>query len=241
MIETRKRSVYLLPVLALLLAIGAPVQADGDKVKDDHGLVKVVHVFKRAKPGGAGGAPKPATGYKLAPWKWNVSELHYTVYTSTLAGTGLLETETIASLQEGFIAWSVANPKAPTSVQHVTSSAALPDLETMSGANEILWKPLDDPGTIAVTTTWYYTRGANKGLAAEFDMAFNTNFAWSNSGEADKMDVWNITTHEAGHALGLDHSSSSTELTMYPYAAEGEIKKRDLASGDVAGILARYP
>jgi predicted Zn-dependent protease len=113
----------------------------------------------------------------------------------------------------------------------------------MDGVNSIVFKALDEDNTIAVTTTWYYSRGINKGLAVEFDMAFNTNFAWTNDGtaEVEKMDVWNITTHEAGHALGLDHSSSSTDLTMYPFATEGETKKRDLAPGDVAGITARYP
>jgi hypothetical protein len=222
-----------------LLALGAPVYAGGDKIKDDDGLVKVVHVFKKAKPVGAGGGG--AGGYKLAPWKWNVAVLEYTVYTSSATAAGLDPAATVTSLSEGFVAWSEANSNAPSTASHTNTSSTLPNTDVMDYENSILWAPLNEANTIAVTTTWYYTRGINKGKAAEFDMVFNTNFDWSTSGASDKMDVQNITTHEAGHALGLDHSSASADLTMYPYATEGETKKRSLEPGDVAGIKARYP
>src|SRR6185503_7265385 len=161
--------------------------------------------------------------------------------TSSAVAAGLDATATVASLQNGFIACSAENSNAPSTASHPNASATLPDVDVMDEENSILWAPLSDANTIAVTTTWYYTRGIYKGLAAEFDMVFNTNFDWSNSGAADKMDVQNITTHEAGHALGLDHSSASADLTMYPYASEGETKKRTLEAGDIAGIKARYP
>jgi hypothetical protein len=237
MFGTWKRAV----LSCLLLALGAPVYAGGDKIKDDDGLVKVVHVFKKAKPAGgvAGGG---GGGYKLAPWKWDTTNpLEYTVYTSSAVAAGLDATATVASLQGGFVAWSEVNSKAPSTASHTNASSTLPDTDTMDNENSILFAPLTEANTIAVTTTWYYSRGPNKGKAVEFDMVFNTNFDWSNSGAADKMDVQNITTHEAGHALGLDHSSTSPDLTMYPYATEGETKKQSLEAGDIAGIRARYP
>ena len=236
MFGTWKRAV----LFCSLLALGAPVYAGGDKIKDDDGLVKVVHVFKKAKPVGAGGGG--AGGYKLAPWKWDTTyPLEYTVYTSSAVAAGLTADATVTSLSEGFIAWSEVNPKAPSTVSYTNASSTLPNTDKMDNENSIFWAPLTEANTIAVTTTWYYTRGINKGKAAEFDMVFNTNFDWSTSGAVDKMDVQNITTHEAGHALGLDHSSASAELTMYPYATEGETKKQSLEPGDIAGIKARYP
>jgi hypothetical protein len=236
MFGTWKRAVLSL----VLLALGAPVYAGGDKIKDDNGLVKVVHVFKKAKPVGGGGGG--GSGYKLAPWKWDTTyPLEYTVYTSSAVAAGLVADATVASLQNGFLVWSIENPKAPTTVSHTNASSILPNTEKMDEENSILWAPLTEANTIAVTTTWYYSRGPSKGKAVEFDMVFNTNFDWSNSGAPEKMDVQNITAHEAGHALGLDHSSTSPDLTMYPYATEGETKKQSLDAGDIAGIKARYP
>jgi hypothetical protein len=41
--------------------------------------------------------------------------------------------------------------------------------------------------------------------------------------------------------MGLGHPSGScTEETMYAYASLGEVKKRDLNSGDVSGINGLY-
>ena len=55
-------------------------------------------------------------------------------------------------------------------------------------------------------------------------------------------DVLNIATHELGHSAGLSdlYSTSATEQTMYGYASPGEVKKRTLESGDIAGIKALY-
>jgi hypothetical protein len=249
MIETWKRSVILWSVLASMLALGAPVQANGSNGKGDDepdvtvendphdkDLVKVTHVFRRAKPGGGG--PGGTSAYKLAPWKWNVGELHYWLYTSNLGAANLVAGETFSSVYNGFSAWSAANPKAPIPTATEDSTTTPPTAAALNGVNQVFWTSLGATSTIAVTTTWYNRK---TGFAVEFDMAFNTYYPWSNSGEASKMDVWNIAAHESGHAFGMDHATSSTELTMYPTAGYGETQKRDLAPGDIAGILARYP
>ena len=55
------------------------------------------------------------------------------------------------------------------------------------------------------------------------------------------MDFLNIATHEAGHAAGLGHAPDTClDETMYRFASEGEINKRDLNPGDIAGIVALY-
>ena len=77
----------------------------------------------------------------------------------------------------------------------------------------------------------------------EWDMVFNTKFAWSLNGEAAKMDFGNIAAHEAGHAAAMGHTEKTSlcvEQTMYPTASKGETKKRSLETGDIAGITARY-
>ena len=74
-------------------------------------------------------------------------------------------------------------------------------------------------------------------------------FSWSDSGEAGKMDIQNIATHEIGHFIGLDHVDAAsytgpetyTEATMYAYATAGETKQRTLDPDDEDGIAYLYP
>jgi MYXO-CTERM domain-containing protein len=54
------------------------------------------------------------------------------------------------------------------------------------------------------------------------------------------IDVQNTVTHEAGHTLGLAHSTDST-ATMAASAPAGEIAKRSLHPDDLQGICAIYP
>jgi hypothetical protein len=94
-----------------------------------------------------------------------------------------------------------------------------------------------------VTNVWGYFRGPPRTREIiEWDMILDdVDFGWSTSGDAGKMDVWNIVAHEVGHALGMGHPESScAEETMYAYASNGETKKRTLNAGDEAGIAKLY-
>ena len=111
------------------------------------------------------------------------------------------------------------------------------------GLDEVLFAAISDPNIIAVTNTWYnpFTK-----QIVEFDITFSTTFSWGD-GSADKsvMDLQNIATHELGHGFGLadlynDQSPTQVLQTMYGFASFGETMKRDLASGDIAGIRALY-
>jgi MYXO-CTERM domain-containing protein len=53
------------------------------------------------------------------------------------------------------------------------------------------------------------------------------------------IDLQNTITHEAGHALGLDHSDNKS-ATMYASAPPGETSKRQLHSDDIEGLCTIY-
>jgi hypothetical protein len=73
--------------------------------------------------------------------------------------------------------------------------------------------------------------------------SFNTCYSWSASGEAGKIDVQNVATHELGHWLTLLDlcGGGDSDKTMYGYTYAGETKKRTLDSDDIAGINYIYP
>jgi hypothetical protein len=66
------------------------------------------------------------------------------------------------------------------------------------------------------------------------DIVFNTGQAFN---VGTTYDLYSVALHEFGHALGLDHSSSSAQTSMYP-SYNGT--KNALNSDDVAGIRALY-
>ena len=94
-------------------------------------------------------------------------------------------------------------------------------------------------GVIAVTFIWYY---GSTGEIVEVDTMFDTDYLWSVTGESGKMDLQNIATHEFGHWLVLDdlYNRPARTQTMYGYSTYGEIIKRTLESGDIAGLEAIY-
>lgn len=56
----------------------------------------------------------------------------------------------------------------------------------------------------------------------------------------DHKDIQGVMTHEYGHALGLDHSGTSSEWTMFPSGSGTNISKRSIEIDDVDGVRALY-
>jgi len=97
-------------------------------------------------------------------------------------------------------------------------------------------------GAIATNVFWLVDAGSFMRVV-ENDVCFNGyNYTWSDSGQAGRMDVQNIATHEFGHNLVLAdlYDYASRDFTMYGYASAGETKKRTLADDDKNGIRFIY-
>jgi uncharacterized protein (TIGR03382 family) len=91
----------------------------------------------------------------------------------------------------------------------------------------------------AATTVW---RRSKASPIAESDIALNPSLDWSfdASDEAGAFDLWNILTHEIGHALGLPDIKDPNAASMFYVTARGETSKRDLAPEDVGMLLKLY-
>ncbi|MDO8510412.1 MAG: hypothetical protein Q7S15_02195 [bacterium] len=123
-----------------------------------------------------------------------------------------------------------------------TSAVLVADMASPDNLNEVYFDALED-GTIGVTIVWGIFGGpVRERKLVEWDQIYNTLYQWSATGEVDKMDFNNIATHELGHSVGLAdlYSGSCLNETMYGYADYGEVNKRDLNSGDIAGMNSLY-
>ncbi len=113
---------------------------------------------------------------------------------------------------------------------------------TIGNANVIMFRdsvwPHDDPNnTIALTTVTYDPK---TGELFDADMEINSNqqkFSLASPPPADKIGFLAAITHEAGHFLGMAHTSDSAG-TMF---AQYKPSMSNLASDDVAGICSVYP
>ena len=95
--------------------------------------------------------------------------------------------------------------------------------------------------TVAVACSWLQP-GPIDSPFTENDQRYDDDFPFSNGAPREgTYDYWHISAHESGHSLGLDHSSASPWLTMYPQAARGATFWRTLALGDVLGMRNIYP
>jgi hypothetical protein len=89
--------------------------------------------------------------------------------------------------------------------------------------------PFDGPGGV-LAHTFYPAPLNNESIAG--DMHFDADESWS---VGTNTDLFSVALHEAGHALGLGHTSNPGAV-MYPYYR----MQTGLTSDDVAGIQALY-
>lgn len=208
----------------------------------------IVH-YKDAngKPDHAGGGSKPSKGatcytYLAKDAKWKIVE-PWLVNPANV--NGLTDEFVLNNLALNMDKWEVAAGNVDILGDGVLASEVL-EADTVSpdGLNEVYFGNIEGTSAIAVTIIWGVFGGPpqNRKLV-EWDMIFDeVDFLWSSNGEADKMDFENIATHELGHSAGMGdlYESGCSLETMYGYASNGEILKRDLNAGDIEGIDKLY-
>jgi len=106
--------------------------------------------------------------------------------------------------------------------------------------NAVLFGNYPTTGVIAVATVWIDRRSKQ---LLECDIMFDTDWTWGDATvDSSVMDLQNIATHELGHCFNLAdiYDSSLSYLTMYGYSGYGDVEKRTLADGDIAGIQSLF-
>jgi hypothetical protein len=219
--------------------LGQAKNVDGKIVE---GIMIIDYKKEKAKPDGVGkGGKSSCFAFLASGAKWKAQE-PWLIDISN--GEGLDSTFLLSNTASNIQKWESAGAGDVFGSGTIATGLAADELSP-DGLNEVLFGGSDDPNTIAVTIVWGIFSGPVKDRRlVEWDQVYNeVNFDWTQDALNDptKMDYENISTHEIGHAFGMGHPSSScTEETMYAFATEGETKKRDLNSGDIAGINALY-
>jgi hypothetical protein len=167
--------------------------------------------------------------YELLPFHWYTTA-NYWINPKNPYGFSI--SAVVNTITASANTWDSQTSFAVFSYQGTTSKTA----GRYDGYNVISWGYYRS-GVIAVTYIWY-----SGDRIIETDTRLNTYYRWSLSGEARKMDVQNIMTHEFGHWCGLDdlYDDKDYWLTMYGYASYGETYKRTLGLGDILGLQAVY-
>lgn len=212
-------------------------EVDGKKVEG----IMVVH-RNNAKPSGPSTGGSTCYSYLATDAKWKVQEPWLV---NPANNFGLTNAFLLTTVDAAIGEWETAAGAQILGAGSLTTNTLTADQTTPDGKNEIYFGTISDPGVIAVTITWGTFSGpARNRQLVEMDQIYDqVDFTWSNTGLASAMDFENIAQHEIGHGIGMGHSPTSTACqseTMYPYASNGETAKRDLGTGDKAGIDKLY-
>lgn len=173
-----------------------------------------------------------ATNFSLTGWKWNTP---YSGVVDTTNPFGLSAATVVNFFNAGGNTWD--NAVAADIFGSISAGGSAGNIKRISdGVNQHGFK--NGGNYVAVTYTW-----ASGGKAVESDAAYNTAYAFGVNGEANKMDLGHVQTHEIGHTFGMGHTTTAAVnncQTMYPYVSYGNTVGRTLADGDLLGIEAIY-
>jgi len=245
------KSKILLASLIIISLIGvvelsalAKSSNDIPKGLEDKGpLTKITFIHYKdgqAKPAGAGKTKTvQCYGFLANGAKWKTTEDYYINPLYSNLPSLFVESAVNAGVAE----WEEYGGNNIFGNGIVNTNALYNDSAT-DGKNVAAFGSYPDSSVIAVTNVWGYFYGPPKTRQlVEWDILFNTYFAWGDGKENPSlMDLQNIATHELGHSAGMGdlYNTSCSLETMYGYSTEGEIIKRDLYKGDIAGIQALY-
>ncbi len=251
-----KRVILVAAVVLLALLLATPVlaapPADPGKAPDD--LEKAVFVHHKAVKPAQAKPPKANDLYSYSGYHWANNAIPVRYWINPAASP---VSTSSAGIQASFQTWQ-DDPVSGIAFAYMGTTTVAPGLDVLlpDYRNVVGWADLSAsyPDAIAITVIWWQ-RGTK--LLVDCDTALNlaAEFAWTQtnvSGDPDfarlpdtpsyDCDVQNIMVHEAGHWLMLNdlYGTAAGEQTMYGYAYDGELKKRSLENGDIAGVRKIY-
>ena len=218
---------------------------DASSGKFVEGIAIVRRKDSEAKPpwagGGNSGSGSSCYSFLSKGAKWKNMES----WVVNSQDSGLDSSFVLANIESNIAKWESASSSQILGTGELTNAVLAANTQSTDGANEVYFDTISDSNTIAVTIIWGIFSGPPQGRElVEWDQVYNTDYAWREdaTGSTTHMDFENISTHELGHSVGLGdlYTNTCVNETMYGYSTEGEVSKRDLGTGDIAGINELY-
>lgn len=129
--------------------------------------------------------------------------------------------------------WNVAAEKFVLTMVKDTSHS-LVNYPTRDSDNCIYKMSTGTNDYVAQTYSWY----TSAGKITEFDINFNMYYPYTNGQLSGYYDTYSVFLHEAGHAIGMGHSSYKSSV-MYPYVYKDTLR-RTLSDDDILGAKTIY-
>ncbi len=202
------------------------------------------------------GGPPPASGYQLlgAPqfrWAPGVASIPYWV--ANRDDNWMTVEEVVAQTRAAVGTWdAVAEADLSLTYQGLTNQRPFEFFDFTNTIGFSTREHLRELGVAEATlavTSWLVA--ADTGRIVESDILVNPAYNWTDTPERGGWDYRSLVVHEAGHFLGLGHSSvgRSTDegvlagsAVMWPFSfGRGSSLGRTLTADDVAGISVLYP
>ena len=196
-----------------------------DQGKQDVPTVTAANVFRTAD---TCSQPYCLTGLD---WSFERLPVGYRVNPNTADETGEQN-----AVQGGFNTWERSDSRMDFHYLGTTTIASV----GLDGISVVFWNTVQ--GEYCAVTNWvacWHPLLDANGQYSEFDIDFNDAYKWEIGPEANEFDIESVALHEAGHALGLDHTTISSQV-MFEAIGAGEVQ-RTLGSGDIAGVTFLYP
>jgi len=187
---------------------------------------------------------KPSTGYKLCAYNWKYLGMSGGKYHSeaweinATNEEGLSSSSVNSAITAGATVWNNAGACYAFGSSSTGSGRTGP---TYDEHNVVCFG--NTGGAVAATYIW--TSKTCRTCIMEIDLVFDQDywdFGVNVCGSGTKFDLQNVAAHEFGHWLCLAdlYNSADINQTMYGYVDFGECYKKDLYTGDIAGIRAIY-
>jgi len=231
-----KKSVVFIVMFIFVIASLSFVFAENNKPEK---ITFIHYKDGKIKPVTNPAKPSVNTCYKLLGAKWTNTPINYVINPTNK--DGLSESFVASAIFASAEEWDKYTSKELFNDAYTIDYSANWDDVAPDYRNEVSFGNYPQTNVIAVTNIWVSGRGKNK-IIVDYDVMFDNDFVWGDASiNPALMDLQNIAVHEIGHGLGLaDLYNTCVQETMYGYSTEGEISKRDLNSGDIAGIRKLY-
>lgn len=227
----RRSTAYLLGMAAILGILGAAPMAHAYR------QTKTCLYQDERDPKAPTLVPNCTLGEVSWPVSWPARRIAYKINSAGTQDLGGNTNELTAAMRAGVEVWNSPECSDFEFVYEGETSIARHDPKDRVNVVVFLdegWPDTSD--AIALTTTTMTQRGE----LVDADIELNSQVHTFTITDTNVLaDVSNTIAHEAGHMLGLDHSSEA-EATMYYEAPDREIKKRDLHPDDIAGVCTMY-